>query len=191
MSEVPLITPVMLSPEMTHTSTQTTIYIDEKGGSDDRGTKGTEADPFATLFAAYVSFPPESSTPPPTFYTRTNATKSEPGVPEWKEATKSAIKKVVGRYAEHLKKVHKAEEEEAKRQLALIEARKVVIHQDESLPVAIKMKISTKNPKGVTVNRWISTGMLAASASSNEAAFVTWKVARSLGMLVFDNQARV
>jgi len=158
MSEVPLITPVMLSPEMTHTSTQTTIYIDEKGGSDDRGTKGTEADPFATLFAAYVSFPPESSTPPPTFYTRTNATKSEPGVPEWKEATKSAIKKVVGRYAEHLKKVHKAEEEEAKRQLALIEARKVVIHQDESLPVAIKMKISTKNPKGVTLGNETSTG---------------------------------
>jgi asparaginyl-tRNA synthetase len=158
MSEVPLITPVMLSPEMTHTSTQTTIYIDEKGGSDDRGTKGTEADPFATLFAAYVSFPPESSTPPPTFYTRTNATKSEPGVPEWKEATKSAIKKVVGRYAEHLKKVHKAEEEEAKRQLALIEARKVVIHQDERLPVAIKMKISTKNPKGVTLGNETSTG---------------------------------
>jgi asparaginyl-tRNA synthetase len=158
MSEVPLITPVMLSSEMTHTSTQTTIYIDEKGGSDDRGTKGTEADPFATLFAAYVSFPPESSTPPPTFYTRTNATKSEPGVPEWKEATKSAIKKVVGRYAEHLKKVHRAEEEEAKRQLALIEARKVVIHQDGSLPVAIKMRISTKNPKGVTLGNETSTG---------------------------------
>jgi formate dehydrogenase major subunit len=48
-----------------------------------------------------------------------------------------------------------------------------------------------KNDKGTTVNRWTSTGMLAASAASNEAAFVTWKVARSLGMLVFDNQARV
>ena len=48
-----------------------------------------------------------------------------------------------------------------------------------------------KNPKGVTVNRWISTGMLAASASSSETSFLTWKVARSLGMLVFDNQARV
>src|ERR1700761_2611071 len=48
-----------------------------------------------------------------------------------------------------------------------------------------------KNDKGTTVNRWTSTGMLAASAASSEAAFVTWKVARSLGMLVFDNQARV
>ena len=42
-----------------------------------------------------------------------------------------------------------------------------------------------------TVNRWTTTGMLAASASSNETAFLTWKVARSLGMVVFDNQARV
>lgn len=48
-----------------------------------------------------------------------------------------------------------------------------------------------KNKDGVTVNRWISTGMLAASASSNETALITWKVARSFGMLVFDNQARV
>ena len=48
-----------------------------------------------------------------------------------------------------------------------------------------------KNAAGATVNRWTSTGMLAASASSNETAYVTWKVARSLGMVVFDNQARV
>jgi len=48
-----------------------------------------------------------------------------------------------------------------------------------------------KNAAGATVNRWTSTGMLAASASSNEAALITWKTARSLGMLVFDNQARV
>lgn len=48
-----------------------------------------------------------------------------------------------------------------------------------------------RNKAGTTVNRWISTGMLAASASSNEAAYITWKVARSLGMVVFDNQARV
>jgi formate dehydrogenase major subunit len=48
-----------------------------------------------------------------------------------------------------------------------------------------------KNKAGGTVNRWISTGMLAASASSSETAYATWKVARSLGMVVFDNQARV
>lgn len=49
----------------------------------------------------------------------------------------------------------------------------------------------TKTADGKTVNRWLTTGMLAASASSNESGYVTHKVVRSLGMLVFDNQARV
>jgi formate dehydrogenase major subunit len=48
-----------------------------------------------------------------------------------------------------------------------------------------------KNASGTTVNRWVSTGMLAASASSTETSYLTWKVVRSFGMLVFDNQARV
>ena len=48
-----------------------------------------------------------------------------------------------------------------------------------------------KNEKGQTVNRWVTTGMLAASASSNEAGYVTHKVARSWGLLALDNQARV
>jgi len=48
-----------------------------------------------------------------------------------------------------------------------------------------------RNKAGATVNRWTSTGMLAASASSNETGWLTWKVARSFGMVVFDNQARV
>jgi formate dehydrogenase major subunit len=47
------------------------------------------------------------------------------------------------------------------------------------------------NKDGLTVNRWLTTGMLAASASSNETGYLTHKVARSLGMLAFDNQARV
>jgi formate dehydrogenase major subunit len=48
-----------------------------------------------------------------------------------------------------------------------------------------------KNADGQTVNRWTSTGMLAASASSNETAYLTHKVMRSLGIVGFDNQARV
>lgn len=47
------------------------------------------------------------------------------------------------------------------------------------------------NAEGATVNRWLSTGFLAASASSNESGYLTHKVVRSLGMLAFDNQARV
>ena len=49
----------------------------------------------------------------------------------------------------------------------------------------------TQNAAGQTVNRWLSTGVLGASASSNEAGYITHKVMRSLGMLIFDNQARV
>ena len=49
----------------------------------------------------------------------------------------------------------------------------------------------TANADGKTVNRWLSTGMLCASASSNEAGYLTHKAMRSMGMLVFDNQARV
>jgi formate dehydrogenase major subunit len=48
-----------------------------------------------------------------------------------------------------------------------------------------------KNADGATVNRWLSTGFLAASASSSESGYLTHKVVRSLGMLAFDNQARV
>jgi len=48
-----------------------------------------------------------------------------------------------------------------------------------------------KNADGATVNRWLSTGFLAASASSNESGYLTHKVVRSLGILAFDNQARV
>ena len=47
------------------------------------------------------------------------------------------------------------------------------------------------NKDGLTVNRWTTTGFLAASASSNETGYLTHKVVRSLGMLAFDNQARV
>ena len=48
-----------------------------------------------------------------------------------------------------------------------------------------------KNDAGVTVNRWTSTGFLAASATTNETAFLTYKVVRSTGIVAFDNQARV
>ena len=44
---------------------------------------------------------------------------------------------------------------------------------------------------GATVNRWLTTGILAASASTNETAWMTYKVVRSTGILAFDNQARV
>jgi formate dehydrogenase major subunit len=48
-----------------------------------------------------------------------------------------------------------------------------------------------KTADGKTVNRWLTTGMLCASASSNESGYITHKAMRSMGLLVFDNQARV
>jgi len=49
----------------------------------------------------------------------------------------------------------------------------------------------TKNATGATVNRWLTTGFLAASASSNETGYITHKAVRSTGIVIFDNQARV
>ncbi|TWI33383.1 formate dehydrogenase major subunit [Paracoccus sulfuroxidans] len=48
-----------------------------------------------------------------------------------------------------------------------------------------------QNEAGTTVNRWLTTGFLAASATTNETAWLTYKVVRSMGILGFDNQARV
>ena len=47
------------------------------------------------------------------------------------------------------------------------------------------------NAAGQVVNRWTTTGMLCASASSNESGYITHKAMRSMGLLIFDNQARV
>lgn len=47
------------------------------------------------------------------------------------------------------------------------------------------------NDKGVAVNRWNTTGFLISSASSNESGFVSVKVARSLGIVTLDTQARI
>lgn len=48
-----------------------------------------------------------------------------------------------------------------------------------------------KNKDGVTVNRWPTVGFLAGCATSNEPGWLTYKVTRSLGMLLVDNQARI
>ena len=48
-----------------------------------------------------------------------------------------------------------------------------------------------RNEDGVTVNRWTTTGFLAASATTNETSWLTYKTVRSMGIVGFDNQARV
>jgi formate dehydrogenase major subunit len=47
------------------------------------------------------------------------------------------------------------------------------------------------NAAGTTVNRWNTTGLLVSSAASNESGYLTVKVARGLGMVALDTQARI
>lgn len=49
----------------------------------------------------------------------------------------------------------------------------------------------SKNAAGVTVNRWTTAGFLMCSSSSNESSYLSVKVARALGMVGIDTQARV
>ena len=72
------------------------------------------------------------------------------------------------------------------------------ISWDEALTrVARHMKadrdanFQAKNDAGTTVNRWPNTGFLVCSSSSNESSYLSVKVARALGMVGIDTQARV
>jgi formate dehydrogenase major subunit len=47
------------------------------------------------------------------------------------------------------------------------------------------------NEQGVTVNRWNTAGFLISSAASNESGYLAVKVARGLGMVAIDTQARI
>lgn len=48
-----------------------------------------------------------------------------------------------------------------------------------------------KNKDGVPVNRFTTTGLLGGCAASNETGWLTYKFARSLGIVQLDNQARI
>lgn len=47
------------------------------------------------------------------------------------------------------------------------------------------------NKDGVAVNRWESMGFLSGCATSNETGWVTYKLARGLGIVQLENQARI
>jgi formate dehydrogenase major subunit len=53
------------------------------------------------------------------------------------------------------------------------------------------IKTIEKDGKQITVNRWNTTGFLVSSASSNESGYLSVKVARGLGMVALDTQARI
>lgn len=53
------------------------------------------------------------------------------------------------------------------------------------------IKTVEKDGQSITVNRWNTTGYLISSASSNESGYLSVKVARGLGMVAIDTQARI
>ncbi len=53
------------------------------------------------------------------------------------------------------------------------------------------VKTVEKDGKTTTVNRWNTTALLVSSAASNESGFLSVKVARGLGMVALDTQARI
>ena len=65
-------------------------------------------------------------------------------------------------------------------------ARHMKADRDANLVKAVE-----KDGKSITVNRWNSSAFLVSSASSNESGYLSVKVARSLGMVALDTQARI
>jgi formate dehydrogenase major subunit len=53
------------------------------------------------------------------------------------------------------------------------------------------VKTIEKDGKSIAVNRWNTTGFLISSAAANETGFLSVKVARGLGMVALDTQARI
>ena len=53
------------------------------------------------------------------------------------------------------------------------------------------VKTVEKEGKTITVNRWNTTGFLISSASSNESGYLSVKIARGLGLVTLDTQARI
>ncbi|RDA91490.1 hypothetical protein CP533_4563 [Ophiocordyceps camponoti-saundersi (nom. inval.)] len=131
-----------------------TIYVDTDTGVDDASADGSEAKPFKSLPFAYIQ---NVERPDVNYLTRASVTGAL-GPDEdasarlaWKAPAKSAVKKAQGAVDVHKKKLAKQQQvqasEDAKKQQRLgnLEAsKKVVIKEDPSLPIAVKMTINDK-----------------------------------------------
>lgn len=114
-----------------------------------------------------IKTPPETAT----YHTRKSVTgpvdaNGDPAVRlEWKPATKSAIKKATNLFEQHKRKQGKAAElairesaEAAKRQQVLEEAKKVIIHEDTSLPAPLKIRLDETDPAKIKLGSAESHG---------------------------------
>jgi asparaginyl-tRNA synthetase len=133
-------------------SDQITFYVDPLKVPDESTAKGTKESPFCDLFSAFLAHPPESRNTPPEFLIL------DVGSAEWRPATKSALKKVVSRYDEHMKKLRKLKEEEDLRQAALVEARKLVPKFDSSLPAPVNLKNFARHHEHIVLGDETTTG---------------------------------
>jgi asparaginyl-tRNA synthetase len=128
------------------------IYVDEKTGSDTEG-KGTEASPFASLFAAYQSLNPAVETDAePLSAANFQVRKVEGDKAEWVEPSASAKKKLAklidlwrkkeARAAADAVRLAKEKEEHEAREAAKREAAQSIVLTDDKS--AKKVRLHTK-----------------------------------------------
>ncbi|KAL8723036.1 MAG: hypothetical protein Q9225_000578 [Loekoesia sp. 1 TL-2023] len=134
------------------------VCFDEELGKDDTTADGSQQKPYKTLLFAHIQHPPTASDGPQYLTLKKEAGADQgPGVSEvhreWVPATKTALKKAGNLYEQHRRKQAKGDElairekqEAEKRQQALEEAKKVQIHQDPTLPKAVKIRLNEKDP---------------------------------------------
>jgi asparaginyl-tRNA synthetase len=131
-----------------------TIYVDTDVGADSESGDGSEKKPYQSLPYAYIRTGNDKAS----YLTRQSVTGqvSADGDPSerliWKEPAKSAVKKAQNALDQHKKKLLKQqqvaaqEEEKEKARLKNLEdAKKIVIHENTSLPKAVKITIGDKN----------------------------------------------
>ncbi|KAK5137970.1 hypothetical protein LTR08_005767 [Meristemomyces frigidus] len=120
-------------------------YIDEEIGVDTAEADGSQAKPYKSVQFAYLQHTDQAS------YLVKNRDKGEDAQPEWKAAAKAALKKAANYADAQKKKAGKEKElavrqqkEQADRDAALEEAKKIVLHEDASLPTAVRISLGEK-----------------------------------------------
>lgn len=126
---------------------ETHCYVDAKRGADDQSTDGSDIRPFKTLAYAYIQ---NIDTPTKRYLVSAPDDSPESSAqPVWKEPTKTAVKKaqgVLNKHKEKLEKQHAIEEEQQKQRLeTLQQAKSIIVKEDSSLPIAVKITIGNKN----------------------------------------------
>ncbi|KAK4984902.1 hypothetical protein LTR50_006308 [Elasticomyces elasticus] len=124
------------------------VHVDPQSGSDEAPADGSKQHPYKTLGYAYFQHKEGAE------YHVLGEDESDKDGPSYKPAAKAGLKKAA-KLAQGLEKKAKGQEELALRQKqeeesrskALEESKKIVVTEDSSLPKAVKIKLSEKDPK--------------------------------------------